>query len=61
MSSAKLQVRHILFKKIRFFDFLKESLNHLIKNNLLFNRKNQKPIFTFQSMPNLQFCRSLAE
>ncbi len=55
--SCKIEVRHILFKKICLFDFLKYSPNCLLHNNLLFEKKKQKTIFSFQSMPNLNFAK----
>ena len=45
--SCKIEVRHILFKKICFFDFFKYSPNCLSHNNLLFEKKKQKTIFFF--------------
>ena len=59
MSSAKLQVRHILFKKIVFLIFLNDLIAACYTIPFGLKRKNQTTIFSFQSMPNLQFCSSL--
>jgi len=56
---CKIDVRHILFKKICFFDFLKLSPNCLLYNNLLFERKKtKKTIFFFSKYAYPQFCRT---
>jgi len=59
MCYAKLQVRHILFKKIGFLIFLNNPVTAHCARAYCLKRKKQKMFFSFQSMPNLQFCRSL--
>ena len=59
MCYAKLQVRHILFKKIVFLIFLNNPVTVHCARAYCLKRKKQKTFFSFQSMPNLQFCRSL--
>jgi len=43
----KIEVRHILFKKISFFDFLKYSANILLDKDFLFKKKKLKNNFFF--------------
>jgi len=62
-ASAKLKVRHTLFKKIIFSIFLNNRLtaymwqSYRLTSYCLLTKK-QKPFFCYQSMPNLQFCRT---
>ena len=44
---CKIEVRHILFKKISFFNFLKELAEFLLGKKLLFEKKKSKNNFFF--------------
>jgi len=51
MCYAKLQVRHILFKKIVFLIFLNNPVTVHCARAYCLKRKKQKTFFSFQSMP----------
>jgi hypothetical protein len=59
MNFVKLRIRHILFKKIGFLIFLNDYLIHCQTVAYCLERKNKERFFSFQSMPNLQFCIGL--
>ena len=54
--SCKIEVRHILFKKICFLIFLNNQLTAYYTITYCLKRKNKKRFFSFQSMPNLNFA-----
>jgi len=58
MNSEKLKVRHVLFKKIVFLIFLNNHWTNCQVVAYCLERKKQSTFFSFQSMPNLQFCRT---
>jgi len=53
---CKIEVRHILFKKIVFFIFLNNPVTVHWARAYCLKRKKQKTFFSFQSMPNLNFA-----
>ena len=56
---CKIEVRHILFKKICFFILLNNQIAGCCTMIYCLKRKNKKTIFSFQSMPNLDFAEDL--
>ncbi len=53
-----MEIRHILFKEIRFWISLNNQPKYSIVKRLLFEKeKSRKKIFPFQSMPNLHFAK----
>jgi hypothetical protein len=53
---CKIEVRHILFKKIVFIIFLNNPVTVHCARAYFLKRKKQKPFFSFQSMPNFNFA-----
>jgi len=59
MSSAKLQVRHILFKKIVFLIFLNNLVTvHCARAYCLKRKKQKKTFFSFQSILTCNFTEA---
>ena len=54
--SCKIQVRHVLFKKSGLVIFLNNYVTTCRIITCRGKRKNEKPIFSFPSMPNLNFA-----
>jgi len=59
LNFCKIEVRHILFKKILLGIFLNKYVTHYHTIPCALKRKNYLRIFSFQSMPNLNFAKLL--
>jgi len=53
---CKIEVRHILFKKIVFLIFLNNPVTVHCARAYCLKRKKQKAFFSFQGIPNLNFA-----